>query len=562
MKKTRVVFALFLTLLILAGCAAPSISPSSSASMPAAPIPAVADNPASITITNQKFFDGADSTQKAEWLTTLGQSAPALNIGSLTLGESAYIETIVDKAKNKSLSGFVYVDNYSDLWKLVDAGVVVPLGQYVKDSEIWAALPENFKAALTANGSVWGIPADGEYVLPWVRSYRAEWLAELDRAIPENTDDLKSLLALLAEHEEAGIYSVNAAGLADIFAAFDAPLSYGGPIGYNEAYSGIVDSMLTDGAKSALSYLRDLYRMGAINSDFLTTNYDELAKVMTKGTAASTYYPLGGAKLNFGATLSKETPYQVYTESAGGLNGKGTPITVKGGAYCLLTNSAQPLETTRYLLKMLWGSESNWLACSVGITGYTKTESGLVLDYADSKYTLIPRPNLCGTLPGMFEAKTYLRFYTDTPAADKELAQVASQHYYTMITEGLANGDFYFRHPLLTGITSATYSEKADAFSTAFVQLLKSAVTDPNTTVENALSIYKQTVGALGGDKVLTEANAALGVYPAQTYIPTAASSASSGTSKAASSALSSSVTSTAASSATSAASPAASSRP
>ncbi len=502
MKKTRVVLALFAALLIFAGCSSPSVSTQSVVS-PAVSIPAVVDNPASITITNQKFFNGADSTQKTEWLTTLGQSAPILNIGSLTLGESAYIETVIDKAKSKSLSGFVYVDNYADLGALVSAGVVVPLDQYVKDSDIWETLPENFKTALTANGSVWGIPADGEYVLPWVRSYRTEWLAELDRTVPKTTDDLKTLLALLVEHEEAGIYSVNAAGLADIFAAFGAPLTYGGPIGYDETYSGIVDSMLTDGAKSALSYLRELYQMGAINSDFLETNYDELAKVMTKGTSASTYYPLGGAKLNCGASLAKDTPYQVYTESTGGLNGKGVPVTVKGGAYCLLTNSAQPLETTRYLLKMLWGSESSWLACSVGITGYTKTESGLILDYADSKYTLIPRPNLCSTLPGMFEAKDYLRFYTDTSAADKEPAQVASVHYYTMITQGLANGDFYFRHPLLSGISSATYSEKADAFSAAFTQLLKSAITDPNTTVTQALSTYKQTMLSLGGDQVL-----------------------------------------------------------
>ena len=80
--------------------------------------------------------------------------------------------------------------------------------------------------------------------------------------------------------------------------------------------------------------------------------------IATGGTAG-TYYPLGGAKLNFGATLAKEsdlTKYQIYTESTGGLNGSSAPITVKGGAYCLLTNSAQPLEVTRYLLKMLWSS--------------------------------------------------------------------------------------------------------------------------------------------------------------------------------------------------------------
>jgi len=528
MKRTGAVLSLLLVLMILAGCSAPSVPALSTTSMPELTVPSVVENPASITVTNQNFFGGADGVQRTEWLTTLGQSAPALNIGSLTLGESSYLETVIDKVKNKTLSGFVYVDNYADLWKLVSAGVVMPLDRYVKDSDIWANLPSDFKAALTANGSVWGIPADGEYVLPWVRSYRTEWLTELDRAVPQTTEDLKALLALLVEHEEAGLYSVNAAGLADIFAAFGAPLTYGNPIGYNETYGGVVDAMLTDGAPKALSYIRELYQTGAINSDFFETDYDKLAKVMTKGTAASTYYPLGGAKMNFGATLAKNsdfTKYQIYTESTGGLNGTSAPITVKGGSYCLLTGSAQPLETSRYLLKMLWGSQSNWLACSIGITGYTKTESGLILDYDDSSYTLIPRPNLCGTLPGLFEAKDYLRFYTDTAAAEKELAQVASVHYSTMIAEGLANGDFYFRHPLLYGVSSAAYSEKTEEFNAAFARLLKSAITEPDATVDGALSAYRQTMWGLGACKVLTEANAAFGLYPLQSYNPAAESS-------------------------------------
>jgi len=529
MKRTRTVLALLMGLIMLAGCSNTSASTSSAISTPEVIVPAVVENPTAITITNQKFFNGTDSDQKTAWLATLGQSAPALKIGSLTLGESSYIDTVIDMAKSKTLSGFVYVDNYHDLWALVSAGAVAPLDTYVKDSEVYASLPEHFKAALTANGSVWGIPADGEYVLPWVRSYRTEWLTELDRAVPKTTDELKILLASLVEHEEAGLYSVNATGLGDIFAAFGAPLNYGSPIGYDETSSSVIDAMLTDGAQNALSYLRELYTMGAINNDFLETNYEELVKVMTKGTAASTYYPLGGVKLNLGATLAKDselTQYQIYTESTGGLNGTATPITVKGGAYCLLTGSTQPLETARYLLNMMWGSESNWLASSAGLSGYTKTESGLILDYADSSYTLIPRPNLCGTIPGMFEPKDYLRFYTDTSAANKELAQVSSVHYYTMITEGLANGDFYFRHPLLNGITSTTYSEKTDAIHATFVQLLKSAITDPNTTVSDAISAYRQSMGTLGGDKVLSEANAALGIYPLQAYIPVVASSA------------------------------------
>jgi len=523
MKTSRAVLALFTALFLFAGCSAPSASTVSTVSTPEVTVPTVVENPASITITNQNFFDGKDSDQKAEWLTTLGQSAPELNIGSLTLGDSGYIETVIEMAQSKTLSGFVYVDNYADLWTLVNAGVVVPLDQYVEDSDIYASLPENFKAALTANGSVWGIPADGEYVLPWVRSYRTEWLTELNQTVPTTTDELKTLLAALVEHEEAGLYTVNATGLADIFAAFGAPLTYGNPIGYNETLGCVADAMLTDGAQNALSYLRELYAIGAINSDFLETDYDELVKIMTKGTAASTYYPLGGAKLSFGATLAKDsdlTQYQIYTESTGGLNGSGAPITVQGGAYCLLTGSSQPLETTRYLLKMLWGSESNWLSCSIGIAGYTKTDSGLVLDYADSNHALIPCPNLCGTLPGMFEAKDYMRFYNDTSNAEIELAQVASVHYYTMITEGLANGSFYFRHPLLFGISSVTYSEKADDYNAAFVKLLQSAITDSTITVAQALDVYKQDMLALDAEIVLTEANTAFGIYPVQSYYP------------------------------------------
>lgn len=538
MKRTRIVLALLLCLIMPTGCAIPSPSAQSAVSTPEVTIPAVVENPVSITITNQNFFNGADSAQKTEWLTTLGQSAPtlgqseptaqkpALNIGPLTLGKSGYLETVIEQAKNKTLSGFVYVDNYTDLWKLVDAGVAVPLDRYVENSDVWASLPQHFKAALTANGSVWGVPADGEYILPWVRSYRTEWLSELDRAVPETTDELKTLLALLVEHEEAGLYSVNAAGLADIFAAFGAPIAFGSPIGYSETHSGIIDAMLTDGAKNALSYLRELYEMGAINDNFLEADYEELSKVMTKGTAASAYYPLGGAKLDFGATLAKDSDlskYQIYTESTGGLNGSTMPITVKGGAYVLLANSDQPLETTRYLLKMLWGSESNWLAGSVGITGYTKTGSGLILDYADSNYTLIPRPNLCGTLPGMFEAKDYLRFYTDTSADDRELAQVASVHYYTTISKGLSDGDFHFRHPLLYGVSSAVYTEKSIAFDAVFQKLLKTAITDPAVSVSDALSDYRQSMRLLGADEVLAQANAALGVYPLQSYNPVAA---------------------------------------
>ena len=522
----RVIAFLLLFCLLAVGCDGAAMTSSEQPVIQPIEGLKVVGDPTSVTLVNGNFFDGGNEEYAAAWKENMSAGGVTFNV---VVPQLAQDQTLADYilAQDGSLDGaFVYVSDYETLAALITAQAVVPLDKYLKDDEVYASLSADFTGAYSINGYTWAIPADGAYVLPWTRSWRSSALGE-GAGLAEDVETLKTTLAAVKGKQKYALYSVGASGFYDVFAAFGAPLAdYTTPIGYQKQTGNVIDAMLCDGAREALEYLRELYAQGLINPDFSTNSYDGLLTALKKGEVTTAVYPLGAAKFVagpalYGSNAAKTEEYwaqakEVYTES--GLNGVSVPITVSGGGYVLLKGGTQPAECVKYLLKTLWGSEESWLKCSVGISGYTLTDGGIQLEYiSDKNHSAYPMPNLCGTLAGSFDAQKYPRFFSDTSDMTKLRAADYAAYLSQTIADGLQSGEYYWQHPLFSGINSAEFSASSQQVEQLFATLLESAITDTEVTVEQALAEYRSGMAALNGDLILAQANEALGLFSTQT---------------------------------------------
>ena len=510
-------------------------------SAPAEPTVAVSTRPASLTLTNPDFFGGSDSSYKTDWLADfetatgvpLTVTVPALEDGQ------TYAEWVIANAQSGALTGLVRFESVEQLLQFKNAGILSPLDSLIDDEtvcdcpSIYGSLPADFTSALSFGGGTWGIPAAGNYTIPWVRSYNTAWLTEAGLTeAPDTVLELRSFLSWLIANKDCGLYTVSTAGLADIFAAYDAPLSeYGTNLGYSVSLNNVVDTFLLDGAEAALEYLRTLYRAGCINLDFLTdADYAKQETAFSDGKAGTAYFIAGALKYVYGTALYGSAAddslekwneaVQTYTDGRA-LEGASQAITVEVSGYCLIRGSAEAAQSVNFLLDCLWGSRESWQLCSLGTAGYSvdAATGDILCEYrSSSNHTAYPMPNLCSTLPGLFNAADNIRFFTDSSDDTKTITRTRARYYADLVTAGLADGSLYVVHPLYYGVESEVYALRSTQINAAVNNLLTSAITDTSVTVAQALQTYRTTMQALGGDTVLDQANAALGLYPVQSY--------------------------------------------
>lgn len=505
--KIRKVAALFITLcLLLVGCNSGASSQTSSA---AEPQPTVWNNPTELKLTNPSFFGGEESEYRTAWEENIASLGFSVSVVSPSIGQSgSYADYLFGAA---DITGLAYVPDYGTLTSLITSGKIVAIDEYLAGSELWSSLPKAFTDALTVGGSVWGIPADGGYTLPWLTYYKTSDYADLLGATAvlgataAAAENFVSTVNNAVMAGAAGIYSSDASALGWIAEQYGLPLTAdGGNILYSDSLGEVIDSMLLDGAADALLQARKLYNGGAINADFASLGLNGLTDAVLGGSVGIVTYPAG--------------QYEGYTESD--KLTASQQITTYGGCYCLFKDSAEPGESVNALLKLLWGSEESHRAMSIGYSGYTVGGSGeYLLEYVSSKQkTAFPTPSLCGSLPGLFDLSSDVRVFADADENRRAAAIETASYLDGLYAEGIADGKLTVTDYRLTAVLSQKYNENRAAVEAAYEKLLTSALTDMNVTVRQALEDYKATMAALGGDEILKQANEAYGVTATQSY--------------------------------------------
>lgn len=533
--------ALTLAASLLISCGAPQAS--SQASDPAAEPtaePVHYGAPTRLELTNPNFFGGEDGKYADEWLRAFTSDTGieiSVTVPSGAAMQEGYTAYLAKAASEGALTGLVYIENQQQLLMLQNAGVLQPLDGLIEANCNCTGLPTDFTDAFVYQGHTWAIPTAAEYTLPWVRSYDTAALAAAGVTAPATVGELSALAATSG----GSIYAAGIAGLSDIFAAYGAPLGeQGSPLGYNAGCRNVVDAMLLPGAQDALTALRELYAAGGLNQDFLQANTVSQAAVMAAGAAGSCLAPIGTARYVYSMQRLEKAPKTVaewqektavFTDgaplsaSAAAVTSASVTyitaqaITAEVSGYCLIKGSEQAGEAVNWLLDTVL-DEAMWQRLYLGGEQYyTPEEDGYVLAYRSKNSDQpVPTPGLTDCIEGLYNRRDHLRFYSDTTSLIKQTVREKAAYVEQTLSDGLQNGSLLYVSPRYYGIESAAYATVSQAVADAFAELLRAAVTDPNTTVAVALAEYRSTMAALGGDTILAEANAVYQLYPIQSY--------------------------------------------
>lgn len=545
MKRKSIAILLLALLLLLSAAGCGNAEESSQTESPESVVsqePVVYGDPDLLVIVNPNYFGGEESDYRTRFEQHLADSGINMQILLPAPQENeSYTDWVLRSFSENALNGMVYVADYAQFQTLLAAGVIEPVGSYLTESDYWKSLPDAFRNAYRYGTDYYAIPADGSYTFPTVGYMLTDSAALLEPAetasdsgeslpqSPETSPEIsqetspetsfsteepapdpaaEKLAAYVeflktAAAEEKRVISAGLSSFGWLFEASGAPLgSFGSNIYYNPEKQEVIDAMLLEGAEQALETLRGLYAAGAVDESLLTNTLTEIETALKEGTALSASYVAGGFDGYAELTEYASTEY----------------VTTTGGGYCLLKNTAQPGESVNKLCELLWGD--GWEKMYMGIEGYTRDESGnLILEYrSKTERTAFPSPSLCATLPGVKNAGDNIKFFSDTPKETMESVRQSADYYKELYAKGFADGRLKVLDHRYTGIRSKLYSENGAAFTAAFYELLRTVLTDPETTVGSALEAYRAQMLTLGGNAMLEQANAALGMSCVYTY--------------------------------------------
>lgn len=546
--------------LSLSGCAAET-SPSSDAGADKVSTSAVSEPlvetlafPTACQITNPLYFSGKVGDESEAWQKRMSEKY-GLTITVNAPLKDTYSDYLTTNLAASNVKGLFYAYTVSNVLQYKQAGLIQPVGDYLKDNATWNAMPEIFRNTYKFNGQIWAVPYSCQYQIPWTRYYRNDWLTKLGiTTAPSTVDGFVSAVTAISTKDPDGDgkaeTNIGAAGAGmsswmDLFAACDAVL---GPFGSNYVYdyekSVYTDAMTKPGALNAFAILRSLFTQGAVNKTLFTDTSTQLKQRLNAGTTGSTFYIGGQGRYTFGPTLYANTIktkekrtvnyntsqddwtkatslYSEVTAMTGAKTQNLWAVSSTSGAYCLATGTPQPKETVNFFVDMLFASSENWLTALQGLPeNRTLGDDGTYkTTYKDAKTkATLGTPSLVGSVRGKYELEDYLFFLPDVTALTKARTKEIAAYNKFLRSAEWGTHVYYYLPQQYAGLESATYQANLAAIVQAYQKLCIAAVTDSGTTVEKALADYKKTMIALGGQQVLSEANAAIGVESAPIY--------------------------------------------
>ncbi|HNX14436.1 MAG TPA: ABC transporter substrate-binding protein [Oscillospiraceae bacterium] len=498
--------------ILLSGCGTPSTS------LPGELVGKSKNYSQTLNIIDPSFFysasdDNAENA-KQQWLDEMSaRYGVKINVTSGVYNNPTLGASIEKRWENilygkESFPGLVNIDSIDILKTIVDDSRALPLDDYLADNPIWNALPEEIKSTFKIDGHIYAIPTSLSY------SFNSRFISDDAIELTGITvNDLDTLKEFSNTYTQAtGNYAMKSFGinqLRDIFSAFG--LYYNTstrPFGYDPTEDCMVDFLTKDAAIDALKYLRELYTAGALYSDFDTKTDDTTYDDISSGKIASIFDPLKKPdNCTELITLNQQYP-QILENNVSG--------------FFLTNDVPQPQEAVNLFIDMIFGSEQSYLDCWLGSSDrYIINSDGTItmniVQNSDGSYAVPAMPNLTGGLTDVFPYSKTDILYNQNGVVTNDLKTEAGQKNkeYEMIKDALAKGmvvkvptayDF-----INTSSYNTTYDSNNSKIYLLYRQCITDAITNNQTTVEQAVKDYRKAIFNMGGNAMLDEMNAAIG---------------------------------------------------
>lgn len=176
----------------------------------------------------------------------------------------------------------------ADFSNYADQGAFLALDDYIKDAPNIMKTPQAVWNNVKINGKIYGIPRTRTLNNTAVM-IRKDWLDNLGLPVPQTTDELYKTAVAFTKNDpdkngKADTFGFavgeNLAFLDTIWHAFDTGTSW------RVMEDGtLMNSAITPGRKQGLTYLRDLYKEGAIDKDFAVLKTTQVWEKINNGNA-------------------------------------------------------------------------------------------------------------------------------------------------------------------------------------------------------------------------------------------------------------------------------------
>jgi putative aldouronate transport system substrate-binding protein len=494
--------------------------------------PSVPPATATIEITKVFYFgDASDNPDlKKEFTEEFGRKYGVRLIVN-TAPRNSYMEKINLMVTSGELKGLVLLFTPDDVLKMKSDGTILPLDYYLRDNAVWKSMPEYFRESHRFDGQIWGLPSGWTDADPFARSYRKDWADRLGIAKPETMAQLYEMARAFTlddpdgngRRDTFGMVSSGTWNLQDLFQTFDARLNNTGDasIVWDPNENAWVDSMLKPEMIDALKMLSRLYREGILDPETFTNTGQIMREKIWSGRYGSTFHWLTWGLDSFLPNLRKNVP-EAEVDFIVALKGARTrninQMVAGGGDWVLLRNTPNPQEMINAFVDVFLGNELACLWGTYGIEGKTfRIDGERIFQLRDpATGSLFAYPGITARLPSW--PRTKYVAYPDGDPYDVEAAARRKAVRAGMLERGVAAGLLYDASGWKDVCLSATHTAIIGDVRKLFEELVVKVSTG-GMTAADAVAHYRTRLRSMGGQRMLEEANAKIGVTLPPRYV-------------------------------------------
>ncbi len=424
-------------------------------------------------------------------------------------------------------------DYYSD-------GATMDIKPYVEDNAVWQSLPEGMRENNVRNGDLLALPSGWSGGLAFLRSIRKDWLDTLGMDMPETVEEFYEAIKAFTEEDPDGNGKDDTIGMtsAGIWNMGDLFMSFGVPV--NHVVEHLItpdphdnfrfnDGMLKPQIVDLLEWLKRAYDNGYLDQEVFANGGTQMRDRMSSGKYGSAWYWANWVR-SFETRIQNVVPdadiegilgltsdfADKYVNTGGG-KGSGAP-------WVLIAGTDNPDEQVDNFVNIFFGDEIGYWSGRYGVYekywefGPNKELVRLPRGTNDEgKTQYYPGPGIVSDLDPKFNHVEYPRILEGRPEADNEAYNAWLQKKSDMLEEGLEKEIFYTHPNEWKEPDSETYRNIGADIGRIFEETVAKAVTG-QVPIDEAVADYRRQVGKLGGQKVLDEANAAIGKTSSTEY--------------------------------------------
>jgi ABC-type glycerol-3-phosphate transport system substrate-binding protein len=496
-----------------------------------------------LEITTLYHFDNGDATQnpelKEEWKAWFADYFD-VDFKVNYYPRPEYMEKFTLALSSGEIHGIAQIFGGAYADDFFNDGATLDVLPYIKDNPNWTRLEDGMKNAYMRGNNLIAFPSAWSPGSYFVRSIRKDWLDKFNLDIPETIDELYTAVKMFTENDPDGNGKDDTVGMTtsgvwnmqDIFHAFGVPSNHvGAHLITPDPHDGMRfnDGMLKPQIVDTLTWLADVYKNGYMDEELWTNGGSQMRERMQSGFAGSTYYwnswvfsfENGAKKTDPNADiepiLGLSTKFADRYTNLGGAYGAGVP-------WILISGTENPKNQANTFLDIFFADDvghwSGWFGQygKYWDWGPNNEVMRIPMSYnADNVPQFAPGPNVvAGNIQPYYDLAEQGYILKDNEAASQNYV-IQNTLYSQWIEEGKRRNIFFAYEETEKEPQSETFRNVGADIQRIFVEAVTQAMTG-QVTPQEAVTRYRAQVKALGGQKVLDEANAYLGRTSSTVY--------------------------------------------